>query len=229
MSRPSIVAALAIVAACSACFAPAETVSRGQELYESCMPCHLKDGGGNPAILAPSIAGLPAWYLESQLMKFRAGKRAYHFDDVSGLRMRPLAMSMPTHEDVKTVSAYIAQMPRVTHAATVQGGDVSKGQSAYATCAACHGADGAGNQAVNAPAIAGADDWYLLLQLQKFKGKVRGDPQIDAVGGTMQAMAAAIPDEQAMKDLVAYIKTLPPPAQAPAPVQAAAAAAIHGG
>jgi cytochrome c553 len=159
---------------------------------------------------------LPQWYVEAQLWKFRSAQRGYHFDDIAGLRMRPMALSMPTELDVKTVSAYIATLPRPAHAATVQGGDVNKGKALFATCIACHGADGAGNQVLNAPAIAGADDWYLLEQLQKFKTKMRGDPAIDKVGATMQAMTATLPDEQAMKDVVAYIKTLPPPPAAPA-------------
>lgn len=230
LKRPSIVVALAgLVVAATACTAPKEPLPRGQELYESCMPCHGEDGGGNPAVLAPSIAGLPQWYVESQVMKFRAAKRGYHFDDIAGLRMRPMALSMPTEEDVKTVAAFIAQMPRTVHAPMVQGGNAEAGKALYTTCLACHGADGAGNQALNAPAIAGADDWYLLEQLQKFKKKIRGDPAIDPVGATMQAMTATLVDEQAMKNVVAYIKTLPPPkaavsAPAPAPV-----AAPHGG
>lgn len=231
LNRPSIVVALAAAVVAGACTAPKEPLPRGQELYESCMPCHGQDGAGNPAVLAPAIAGLPQWYVEAQVMKFRAGKRGYHFDDIAGLRMRPMALSMPTEDDVKVVSAYIAQMPRPAHAPMVQGGNAEKGKGLFATCVACHGADGGGMQALNAPAIAGADDWYLLEQLQKFKKKVRGDPAVDPVGATMQAMTATLADEQAMKDVVAYIMTLPPPkppAPAPAPAPAAPAAP-HGG
>jgi cytochrome c oxidase subunit II len=228
-SSPPLVALAALVAAISAgCLAPTDTLPRGRELYESCMPCHGEHGAGNPAILAPNIAGMPQWYVEQQVMKFRAGKRGYHFDDIAGLRMRPMALSMPTEDDVKTVAAYIAQMPRVSAGALVQGGDAAKGQQLFATCIACHGADGAGNQALNAPAIAGSDDWYLLEQLHKFKRKVRGDPAVDPIGATMQAMTATLVDDQAMKDVVAYIKTLPPPAPAPA-APAHAAPAAHGG
>ena len=34
-------------------------------------------------------------------------------------------------------------------------GDPAKGKAAYAVCAACHGANGTGNKALNAPGIAG--------------------------------------------------------------------------
>jgi cytochrome c553 len=219
LKHPSIVVALAaVVVAATACMEPSDPLPRGHELYQSCQPCHGADAGGNPAILAPSIAGLPEWYIEAQLMKFRSAKRGYHFDDIAGLRMRPMALSMPTTDDVKTVAAYIAQLPRVTHPPMVEGGDANKGKALFATCVACHGPDAAGNKAMNAPPIAGADDWYLLEQLGKFKKKIRGDGTIDQVGATMQAMSLSLPDEQAMKDVVAYIKTLPPPKpEAPAP------------
>ena len=39
-------------------------------------------------------------------------------------------------------------------------GDATKGKAAYAVCAACHGANGMGNKALNAPKIAGQEPWY---------------------------------------------------------------------
>lgn len=218
---------LIALGAVTACLAPTDPHARGAELYESCLPCHGEQGQGNQRVLAPAVAGLPQWYIEAQLMKFRAVKRGYHFDDLAGLRMRPMALSMPTEDDVKTVSAYIATLPRPASPVTMQGGNAEKGKAYFNTCIACHGADGMGNQALNAPALAGADDWYMMEQLLKFKSKVRGDPAIDPVGATMQAMTATLPDEQAMKDVIAYIKTLPVPVSAamPAPAPAAAPAA----
>ena len=49
---------------------------------------------------------------------------------------------------------------------------------------------------------------YLEKELQKFKDGVRGgDPQ-DIYAVMMRPMAIALADEQAMKDVVAYIETL---------------------
>jgi cytochrome c553 len=216
--------ALLLALGLSACLVePTDPVALGKSLYDSCLPCPGENGDGFPSVLAPSIGGLPQWYIEAQLMKFRATKRGYHFDDLAGLRMRPMALSLRDEEDVKLVAAYIAQMPRPVHAITIQGGDVSKGKALFGTCTACHGADGAGNQALNAPAIAGADDWYLMEQLVKFKTKQRGDPALDPIGATMQAMTATLPDEQAMKDVIAYVMTLPPPVSRAMPAPAAPA------
>lgn len=223
-----LVPACVLLASVLGCLEPADPKLRAAELAESCTPCHGDDGGGNPRVLAPAIAGLPQWYIEAQLMKFRSVKRGYHFDDLAGLRMRPMALSMPTEDDVKLVSQHFAEMHRPAALPTLQGGNAEKGKTLYITCTACHGADGMGNKALNAPQLAGGDDWYMLEQLLKFKTKQRGDPAIDPVGGTMQAMVGTLPDEQAMKDVIAYIKTLPVavsaamPAPAPAPAAPAA-------
>ncbi len=44
----------------------------------------------------------------------------------------------------------------------------------YAACAACHGAQGEGNRALNAPKLTGQGDWYLQRQLKYFKQGARG-------------------------------------------------------
>ena len=207
-----LVAAFACVSACSA---PDDPIAQGKELYDACLPCHGAGGEGTPAVGAPEIAGLPEWYIDAQVMKFRAAKRAYHFDDLAGLRMRPMAMSLANEDEVHTVAHYIASLPRPAHAPTLQGGNVEHGKQLFAVCVTCHAADGGGNQALNAPPIAGADDWYLVAQLGKFKNKVRGDGAVDPIGATMQAMSMTLANEQDMKDVVAYIKSLPVKSPAP--------------
>jgi cytochrome c oxidase subunit 2 len=78
----------------------------------------------------------------------------------------------------------------------------------YTPCTACHGADAAGNEQLKAPPLRGASDWYLLAQLKKFKEGHRGANPSDLEGAQMRPMAQTLPDEQAMKDVVAHIGTL---------------------
>ena len=59
------------------------------------------------------------------------------------------------------------------------------------------------------PPLAGTSDWYQLTALQKFKAGVRGGPK-DPTGATMRGMAMQLPDEQSMRDVIAYIATLAP-------------------
>ena len=76
------------------------------------------------------------------------------------------------------------------------------------TCGACHGPDGRGVQATNAPRLKGMSDWYLVTQLKNFKQGIRGHHPQDMYGPQMALMSAILTDEQAIKDLVAYINSL---------------------
>jgi len=49
------------------------------------------------------------------------------------------------------------------------------GESLYISCIACHGESDQGNKELEAPSIAGLDDWYISRQLEKFKSGHRGD------------------------------------------------------
>ncbi|HMC96391.1 MAG TPA: cytochrome c, partial [Flavobacteriales bacterium] len=82
------------------------------------------------------------------------------------------------------------------------------GQDIYVTCTACHGAEGEGIQATNAPRLKGMSDWYMVTQLKNFKQGIRGAHSKDLYGRQMASMAAILADDQATDDLVAYIDTL---------------------
>jgi cytochrome c553 len=84
------------------------------------------------------------------------------------------------------------------------------GQALYAPCIACHGAKGEGNSELKAPALAGQDGAYLERQLLHFKSGVRGGDPKDKLGEQMRGMAAALVDEQAIKDVSAYLTALAP-------------------
>ena len=87
-------------------------------------------------------------------------------------------------------------------------GDVMSGAKQYAVCAYCHGRDGMGVQALNAPRLQGMSDWYIERQLKSFRDEVRGSHPQDYYGFQMGLMGQSFHDEQALKDIVAYINTL---------------------
>jgi cytochrome c553 len=186
-----------------------DAATRGQEVFETCVPCHNADGSGNPAIGAPNIAGMKGWYVEREVEKFRAGVRGMQFSDVEGMRMRPMALSLTSEDDVKAVAHYVEALPPVRHASSLPG-DAKAGEALYATCAACHGDSGAGNQDLGAPRIAGVDDWYLATELRKFRVGVRGTNPKDREGRLMRPMARTLADENAIRNVVAYVETLKP-------------------
>jgi cytochrome c553 len=186
-----------------------DAATRGQEVFETCVPCHNTDGSGNPAIGAPNIAGMKEWYVERELEKFRAGVRGMHFSDVEGMRMRPMALSLTSEDDVKAVARYVETLSPVRHASSFPG-DAKAGEALYATCGACHGDSGAGNKDLGAPQIVGVDDWYLATELRKFRSGVRGTNPKDREGRLMRPMARTLADEDAIRNVVAYVETLKP-------------------
>jgi len=88
-------------------------------------------------------------------------------------------------------------------------GDPAKGKAAYAVCAACHGANGTGNKALNAPGIAGQEPWYLERQLKNFKGGIRGADPKDTYGMQMRPMALTLANDQAVSDMAAFLSSMP--------------------
>jgi cytochrome c oxidase subunit 2 len=124
------------------------------------------------------------------------------------MRLRPMALTLRSEADVETVARYVAALPRVKPTPEVTGGDPEKGQVTYTLCVSCHGAKGEGLQPMNGSPLAYTSDWYLVSQLEKFKAGVRGSDPRDPIAIMMRPMALTLADDQAIKDVVAYITTL---------------------
>lgn len=88
-------------------------------------------------------------------------------------------------------------------------GDAAAGKSLYPVCTACHGPTGLGNQAMNAPKLAGQESWYIIKQMQLFQNDARGTAPGDMHGMQMAAMAKGpqLASEEALANLAAYIGT----------------------
>ncbi len=198
-------AALSLSTACSGL----DKGERGEVLFvNNCATCHSQTGEGNQLIQAPAIAGLPQWYVERQVSNFRDGKRGAHFDDVAGLRMRPMSRTLTDDKEVALVSAYVSKLKPHKGAATLEG-DAAAGEAKFAVCKACHGVNGEGSELMGGPPLTGADDWYMLTQLKNFKSGIRGSAEGDKMGATM--VATGIPSlatEDDMKNVIAFIRTL---------------------
>ena len=209
LARSFLAVAIVFVAVNGVCrLAPAQDSARGAVLFQNCVACHGESAEGNATFGAPALAAMSQWYLESQLLKFRNGLRGAHPDDREGLRMRPMSRTLATDEEVRAVAAFLAGLPPARPAPTLTGGDPAKGKILYATCAACHGAGGEGNQVLGGPSLDRTGDWYLLGQLRKYRSGVRGSDVSDPLGVMMRPMAMALSDEQALVDVVAHIMTL---------------------
>jgi cytochrome c oxidase subunit 2 len=207
MGRRKAVLSIAALAIALAGTARAQDIARGKELFSMCAHCHGPAGAGDSIALAPSIAGMDAWYVEIQLGKFRSNERAAQFDDLAGMRMRGMAKWLKTDDDVKSVAAYVASLPKVKDF-DLKGGDAARGAALYAPCSGCHGMNGEGVQAVGAPPLAHTSDWYLRTQIKNYQQGIRGSDPRDVGGAAMRPMALVLADDQAIKDLLAHVATL---------------------
>ncbi|GAB3292352.1 c-type cytochrome [Parahaliea aestuarii] len=180
-------------------------LERGKGLYATCAACHGADAAGNAALNAPRLNHLREVYVIAQLEKFRNGQRGGEGATMAAKQMAPMAATLPDQQALLDVAAYIASLDSPAPAATVEG-DAALGADYYNQfCGACHGPTAAGNVALNSPGLAGTDDWYLLAQLKAFRDGSRGAVDGDRTGRQMRAMAAVLPSEQALKDVVAFI------------------------
>ncbi len=118
----------------------AQAMGIGQRLFlNTCAQCHGSDGRGSKGF--PNLAdndwlgGNDLDYVKKVIVEGRIGM------------MPPMAAAVGTGEDVKNVANYVLSLSGSAH------NDVAAqlGKPKFATCAACHGADGKGNLALGAP------------------------------------------------------------------------------
>ncbi|MFT5814248.1 MAG: cytochrome c oxidase subunit 2 [Psychroserpens sp.] len=119
--------------------------------------------------------------------------------------------TMRGHIIVESKAAYLewqAKLPTFAQTLERNTENISQGKAIFTSCVACHGALGEGNVQLNAPKIAGLSQWYLNRQLHYFKEKTRGTNANDSYGQQMAAMSSLLTDDQAIKNVSAYISTL---------------------
>jgi cytochrome c553 len=183
---------------------------RGKSLYTVCAACHGDQAQGNSALSAPRLNHLALEYLASQLGKFKSGQRGGADGSALSRQMAPMAATLADAAAVADVSAYIVSLGGGPSEASIDGDAVLGGDFYNQLCGACHGASAEGNLALNSPRLAGTDDWYLIEQLRAFRAGERGVHADDRTGKQMRAMAMVLPDDAAIANVVAFIRSLEP-------------------
>lgn len=183
----------------------------GAALFNTvCAACHGPKGEGNEQIKSPSIAGIPAWYMTTQMANFREGRRGHDIKDALGMLMSAVARMLKPGQ-IKALSAHIEAMPVVAPKVAAVGPDVDlqNGMMLWQErCMECHRYNASGELAFGSPPLIGRQDWYLAAQIEKFKNGQRGTIKGDVNGAKMVLSSQFIEDEQALKDVIAYIMTL---------------------
>ena len=137
--------------------------SRGREMFARCSNCHGPAANGTPDGDIPRIAGQHFQVLVRQLIHFRYGKR---WND----RMEDVAMNLHTLQDaqeIADVAAFASHLDRSGPRGVGDGKEIERGAAIYAVrCAACHGADGRGDDRAWVPRLDGQHASYLERQIR---------------------------------------------------------------
>ena len=128
--------------------ADAQAMGIGERLFlNNCAQCHGSDARGSKGF--PNLSdsdwlygGSPEQITET-ITKGRMGN------------MPPMAAAVGTPDDVKNVANYVLSLSNSPHDSL----RASLGKAKFGACAACHGMDGKGNQAMGAPNL--TDDIWL--------------------------------------------------------------------
>lgn len=180
-------------------------------LYQNvCASCHGAKGEGRQDLKAPSIAGLPDWYVRAQLENFRGDRRGMHPQDIEGQMMRAVSKVL-TGEQSKAMALHIASLPRVMPTATIRA-DVSAGRELYSErCMECHRYNAEGELFFGSPPLVGLQDWYLASQIKKYQAGIRGVHPRDVNGQKMVFSSGFVESEEMLHSLVAYLLELQKP------------------
>jgi cytochrome c oxidase subunit 2 len=88
-------------------------------------------------------------------------------------------------------------------------GNATAGAAMYGVCAACHGTQGEGNQALNAPKLTGLEGWYIRRQIANYQNGLRGADPADTFGMQMAPMSRTLATPAALENVIAHIESLP--------------------
>lgn len=117
-----------------------EAKAVGERLFmNNCSQCHGSDARGNRGF--PNLTDND-WLLGGSPEKIKQTITNGHI----GV-MPPIAAAVGNEEDVKNVANYVLSLSGSPHDAA----RAAKGVDKFAICAACHGAEGKGNQDIGAP------------------------------------------------------------------------------
>lgn len=94
--------------------------------------------------------------------------------------------------------------------------DLEAGRTLWKFYAFCHNSDGLGQERSDAPKVAGDPAWYTERQLRMFRTKVRGSHPEDQPGLQMFVYSYPLIDDAAIRNMVAFIASLPAEPEKPA-------------
>lgn len=185
-------------------------IDNGRHRFRICARCHLPEAWGSRDGSYPQLAGQHVNVLMKQLLEIRSGRRANPL-------MRPFVQQrvIGGYQNLADVVAYISTLPmNPAHerGPWQPGSDAYReGESIYTEhCAACHGADGAGDNDRVYPRLQGQHYSYMARQARQVRAGLRN------VDPSMAGIFSALTENECEKALN-YASYLPVPAADQAP------------
>jgi len=177
-----------------------------QKFRQVCATCHGPQGEGKRELKTPSIASLPAWYVQTQLEKFQKSIRGTAADDVSGQQMHAIAATL-TPRMTEAIAGLVSKLPRNPTRNTLKG-DLTEGEFIFRdVCMQCHRYNATGELVFKSPPLIGLQDWYIERQLRKFRDGNRGADKRDIKGAKMHLMVNDLSDAD-LRGVASYISVL---------------------
>ena len=180
-----------------------EALAMGKVLYaDNCAACHGSAARGNQLLGAPDLSDSDWLYGgdgKAILTSILDGRRGV---------MPPWGQALG-EEGVDNVAAYVLSLSWGTPRGVADLLKANAGKKLFSACAACHGADGKGNQALGAPNLADSI-WLYGGTPEAVKESIR-----NGRNGNMPAWRTRLGDDDA-RVLASYVYSLshavPPPA-----------------
>ena len=133
----------------------------------------MQPGHRTQVLGAPSISGLPRWYVTDQLRKFLRDEHGFSDGDAQGNLMQTNAYELD-ETSIAFVGRSIESLQRNQSRTTPNRSSESDEILAYAdACASCHSESSEGDRSQRARPLINQQDWYLLRQLEKFSSGQR--------------------------------------------------------
>jgi len=152
-----------------------EKASPGGQVAFSCTYCHGRYGD-NQSDYYPKLAGLPAKYVNDQLLAYREGRR-------DSLSMQSMALALSTAEIGQVSDFFASREQSLENVFLADEAQVSRGKKKAVTCIACHGPGKRVDP--NTPPLARQGYQYLVAQLIAYRDGTRLDNS-----GVMPALVA---------------------------------------
>jgi cytochrome c553 len=153
---------------------------KGEKLSQTCLGCHGAPGMRNPGPVysIPMVGGQHADYIVSALKAYKSKDRGHG-------TMQAQASNL-SDQDMADIAEFFASMQGNSRPSLVNERLAAKGQKASATCAACHGATGDGENSIY-PKLAGQYESYIAQALKDYRS---GDRQNAIMSGFSAGLSA---------------------------------------